>query len=76
LLFWFSMCFPFLFFFSSLKIIRISYRGEHNASVGTIPESHAAHATCNVAKPVISPPPGMNGICRPKFEYKHKPTLP
>jgi hypothetical protein len=25
------MCFPFFAFFSSLKIIRISYRGEHKA---------------------------------------------
>ena len=28
--FWFSICFPFLCVFSSLKIIRISCRGEHS----------------------------------------------
>ena len=31
--FWFLMCFPFFCIFSSLKIIRINYRGEHKGII-------------------------------------------
>jgi hypothetical protein len=53
--FWFSVCFPFVLLFSSLKIIRINYRGEHNYSqfsgvkspLSDTPEYHIVACTPN-----------------------------
>jgi hypothetical protein len=49
--FWFSMWFPFfLLFFSSLKHIRISYRGGHKGKVQAKSERHEARRAIHVGK--------------------------